>query len=117
MLQSSVLEAGHGVIALQRGSAPVSTARPEEDSRQEATADEHTAVFSALQASYPLKLICPTSRQIRSLGAVYLLSYGGGLVGGDNINVNISVDSELSLLALTQGSTKGAFVLVQEFSY
>jgi urease accessory protein len=37
---------------------------------------------------------------------VYLLSYGGGLVAGDAINLTINLDLTVRLVLLTQGSTK-----------
>jgi hypothetical protein len=37
---------------------------------------------------------------------VFLLSYGGGLVGGDNVNIDIEVQSCAKLSIVTQGHTK-----------
>lgn len=65
-----------------------------------------TPALLALSYTYPLKLISPsTSLSSKSL-LVFLLTYGGGLVAGDNISlaVNIKACSRLSLV--TQGSTK-----------
>ncbi|KAF2225801.1 UreD urease accessory protein-domain-containing protein [Elsinoe ampelina] len=58
---------------------------------------------------YPLKLVAPaplTSDDEISIQTVYLLSYGGGLVGGDSIDLNVSLDHGVRLILLTQGSTK-----------
>ncbi|RPA82362.1 UreD-domain-containing protein [Ascobolus immersus RN42] len=53
---------------------------------------------------YPLKLI--SSRPSSKCITVFLLSYGGGLVAGDSINLDIYVDPNTRLCLLTQGSTK-----------
>jgi len=63
--------------------------------------------IESIAYQYPLKLISPTS----STGAqksvlVFLLSYGGGLVGGDAVNLNICVQSKANLSLITQGHTK-----------
>jgi urease accessory protein UreH len=55
---------------------------------------------------YPLKLISPSrSPEVRSV-LVFLLSYGGGLVGGDNVNITIEIQSMAKLSIVTQGHTK-----------
>ena len=67
-----------------------------------------TAQFSELSFTYPLKLIAP--RMITSSGQdagqrtsiLYVLSYGGGLVGGDKIELEIRVEANTKLVALTQ---------------
>ncbi|KAG6181125.1 hypothetical protein E4U27_002491 [Claviceps purpurea] len=63
--------------------------------------------LEAIAYQYPLKLISPTS----SIGGqksalVFLLSYGGGLVAGDAINLTIRVQSKANLSLVTQGHTK-----------
>ena len=62
-------------------------------------------VLSTLSYQYPLKLISP-----RGLGqpclSVFIMSYGGGLVGGDQIDLSITIEKESKLSLLTQGSTK-----------
>ncbi|WWD04870.1 hypothetical protein V865_002941 [Kwoniella europaea PYCC6329] len=44
--------------------------------------------FSTLSAAYPLKLLTPSAlpSQPSSLGILYTLAYGGGLVSGDLIS-------------------------------
>ena len=67
-----------------------------------------TAHFSELSFTYPLKLIAP--RIITSSGQdagqrtsiLYVLSYGGGLVGGDKIELDIHVEANTKVVALTQ---------------
>ncbi|KAI3399340.1 hypothetical protein diail_7295 [Diaporthe ilicicola] len=56
---------------------------------------------------YPLKLITPprNHQQDRSV-LVFLLSYGGGLVGGDSVNLAIDVQRGARLSIVTQGHTK-----------
>lgn len=56
---------------------------------------------------YPLKLISPprNHQQDKSV-LVFLLSYGGGLVGGDTVNLTIEVQRDARLSIVTQGHTK-----------
>lgn len=56
---------------------------------------------------YPLKLISPprNHQQDKSV-LVFLLSYGGGLVGGDTVNLAIEVERDARLSIVTQGHTK-----------
>jgi len=63
------------------------------------------AVFSELSSVYPLKLLSPRISQ-RNLSVVYVLTYGGGLVGGDCINLAVEVQESAVLVMLSQGSTK-----------
>ncbi|CAG8463307.1 7199_t:CDS:1 [Ambispora leptoticha] len=62
-------------------------------------------VFSTYRASYPLKFISPRTHSPH-LAAVYLLTYGGGLVSGDVISVKVECLEGVNLMLLTQGSTK-----------
>ncbi|KAG7528233.1 hypothetical protein FFLO_06322 [Filobasidium floriforme] len=64
--------------------------------------------FSSLSASYPLKLLSPSplTSTPENLGTCYVLAYGGGLVAGDEISLDIVVQAGAGLLLLTQGSTK-----------
>ncbi|OLL24063.1 putative urease accessory protein [Neolecta irregularis DAH-3] len=56
--------------------------------------------LSTLAYRYPLKLISPHS------SLCYILSYGGGIVGGDSIEISVKVDKDATLTFLTQGTTK-----------
>ncbi|KAK0264303.1 hypothetical protein LTR01_001350 [Friedmanniomyces endolithicus] len=83
---------GHGVIHLAL--LPPSTPRLKTTSYQ-----------------YPLKLISPapvrTEDEARHLvHTVYLLTYGGGLVAGDTIDLTVTIEPTTRLILLTQGSTK-----------
>jgi urease accessory protein UreH len=65
------------------------------------------ASFSELSYAYPLKLLSPGT--ISSSSAVptaiaYILSYGGGLVSGDRIELGVDVRGGAALLLLTQVS-------------
>ncbi|KAJ6438605.1 urease accessory protein UreD [Purpureocillium lavendulum] len=56
---------------------------------------------------YPLKLISPTSATGGQKSVlVFLLSYGGGLVAGDSVNLGIEIRAGASLSIVTQGHTK-----------
>ncbi|KAF8230675.1 UreD-domain-containing protein [Tricholoma matsutake] len=61
--------------------------------------------FSELSSTYPLKLLAPRITRGR-VAVVYLLTYGGGLVGGDRVNLSTEVGSHSILVVLSQGSTK-----------
>lgn len=71
----------------------------------------NTPRLRTLSYQYPLKLVAPTplrteedARQL--VHTVYLLTYGGGLVAGDAIDLRIAIDETARLILLTQGSTK-----------
>lgn len=61
--------------------------------------------LEAISYQYPLKLISPSSGNRNSV-LVFLLSYGGGLVGGDSINLSIDIRPQARLSLVTQGHTK-----------
>jgi urease accessory protein len=52
-----------------------------------------------------LKFI-PTTTHKHNLAAAYILSYGGGMLSGDEVDMTIELNKEASLLLMTQGSTK-----------
>ncbi|KAH8600071.1 urease accessory protein-like protein UreD [Bisporella sp. PMI_857] len=65
--------------------------------------------ISALETiafQYPLKLISPSPSAQQKSVLVFLLTYGGGLVGGDHINLTIEVRPNAKLSIVTQGHTK-----------
>jgi len=64
------------------------------------------AVFERMSYSYPLKILSPRLDTDSKAALAYILGYGGGLVGGDRIQLDVQVDADASLLLLTQGSTK-----------
>lgn len=58
---------------------------------------------------YPLKLISPDPHRAsdeKHVTVIFLLTYGGGLVGGDRINLKMELEDNTRLVLLTQGSTK-----------
>ncbi|KAK6503042.1 hypothetical protein TWF481_008077 [Arthrobotrys musiformis] len=59
-----------------------------------------------LNYKYPLKLISPAPSQWAKSLTVFVLSYGGGLVSGDEVNLRVVVEGEGRLCLQTQGSTK-----------
>lgn len=69
------------------------------DPRQRAHVDE-------LEYSYPLKLIVPARRFLAGVQGVYVLSYGGGLVGGDRVRLKVDVRERATLVMLTQGASQ-----------
>ncbi|KAH6642013.1 UreD urease accessory protein-domain-containing protein [Boeremia exigua] len=72
--------------------------------------------LKAVSYQYPLKLIAPVplpppdytpkADTPRLVHTVYLLTYGGGIVAGDSIDLDVQMDHKTRLLLLTQGSTK-----------
>lgn len=55
---------------------------------------------------YPLKLISPAPSSTHKSVLVFLLSYGGGLVGGDKVVLEVTVLAGSRLSLVTQGHTK-----------
>jgi hypothetical protein len=66
--------------------------------------------FSELSATYPLKLLSPRITQA-GVAIVYVLSYGGGLVGGDQLKLAVEVGPGCILVLLSQVLTEHASVL------
>ncbi|ORY71813.1 UreD urease accessory protein [Pseudomassariella vexata] len=62
--------------------------------------------LESVSYQYPLKLISPSVKADNKSVLVFLLSYGGGLVGGDQINLSIDMRSDSRLSIVTQGHTK-----------
>lgn len=60
---------------------------------------------------YPLKLISPAPSRTghdpsHLVHTIYLLTYGGGIVAGDTIDLHVTLEPTTRLILLTQGSTK-----------
>ncbi|EGP90002.1 uncharacterized protein MYCGRDRAFT_35722 [Zymoseptoria tritici IPO323] len=71
----------------------------------------NTPRLRTVKYQYPLKLVSPAPIRIEAeaehlVHTVYLLTYGGGLVAGDCIDLKIVLDPSTRLILLTQGSTK-----------
>ncbi|KAL0944137.1 urease accessory protein [Colletotrichum truncatum] len=62
--------------------------------------------LQTMSYQYPLKLISPSPAADQKCVLVFLLSYGGGLVGGDSVSLSISVLPGAKLGIVTQGHTK-----------
>ncbi|KAI9445079.1 UreD-domain-containing protein [Lactarius indigo] len=62
-------------------------------------------VFPVLSYTYPLKLLSPRVQQ-DGVAIVYMITYGGGLVGGDRISLSANIEQDAQLVFLSQGSTK-----------
>jgi urease accessory protein len=75
-------------------------------------------VLRTLSYQYPLKLVAPdplpppereldeNSAAPRLVHTVFVLSYGGGIVAGDSIDLSVDLEAYTRLVLLTQGSTK-----------
>ncbi|KAK1754708.1 UreD urease accessory protein-domain-containing protein [Echria macrotheca] len=68
--------------------------------------DGTTSSLSTITYQYPLKLITPSRPAETKSALVFLLSYGGGLVGGDAVDLSIEVRPGARLSIVTQGHTK-----------
>ncbi|GAA5908372.1 urease accessory protein UreD [Sporobolomyces salmoneus] len=64
------------------------------------------ASLSTVAFSFPLKVISSARQFIQHLQVAWLISYGGGLVGGDRVRMKIRAEKGATLVLLTQGSTK-----------
>ncbi|KAK1770515.1 putative urease accessory protein [Phialemonium atrogriseum] len=62
--------------------------------------------LETLSYQYPLKLISPTRFFEKQSVLVFLLSYGGGLLGGDSVSLSIEVKERSRLSIVTQGHTR-----------
>ncbi|KAB5563052.1 UreD urease accessory protein-domain-containing protein [Coniochaeta sp. 2T2.1] len=65
-----------------------------------------TSGLENITYQYPLKLITPSKPSENESVLVFLLSYGGGLIGGDSVHLSIDVQPNAKLSILTQGHTK-----------
>jgi urease accessory protein len=75
-----------------------------------------TPVLQTLSYQYPLKLIAPDplpppnhasgTDVPRLIHTIFLLTYGGGIVAGDTIDLDVHLADRARLILLTQGSTK-----------
>ncbi|KAG8842810.1 hypothetical protein FRB91_003909 [Serendipita sp. 411] len=68
--------------------------------------------FSELSYTYPLKLLSPRQttaardEAAQRVAILYNLTYGGGLIGGDRVELSLNIKPDAKLVLLTQGSTK-----------
>ncbi|KAJ0405268.1 hypothetical protein ATCC90586_009775 [Pythium insidiosum] len=76
-------------------------------------------------ASYPLKFLHPRGsvRLGHDTFVTYMLGYGGGLVGGDAVDMDCSIDADACVVLCTQATTKvfkataSADCVKQQFSF
>lgn len=86
---------------------PASTSSPGQGQLTTVLLPNGHSHISSLTYQYPLKLISPPRNPQQHLAAlVFLLSYGGGLVGGDTVSLAITVQPHAKLAIVTQGHTK-----------
>ncbi|TKY89058.1 hypothetical protein EX895_001589 [Sporisorium graminicola] len=77
-----------------------------------AAASSQTAVTASNGSSQKESVVASTSARDgsgsggKAVNALYIVGYGGGLVSGDSVDLDVDVGSECCLLILTQGSTK-----------
>lgn len=64
------------------------------------------SALSTITYQYPLKLISPSPTSSQRSVLVFLLTYGGGLVGGDQVQLQITIKPRAKLSIVTQGHTK-----------
>ncbi len=64
------------------------------------------SVLGSVRAESPLRFLQPTPSAIGGAASVCLVTFGGGLVAGDQIGVELEVHPGARLLAFTQSSTK-----------
>jgi len=66
-----------------------------------------TCTCTNLQYTYPLKLLVPGhASSVSSCQWLYLITFGGGLVEGDNVSVDVKVGEHSTVVVTTQASTK-----------
>ncbi|RDW88481.1 UreD urease accessory protein [Coleophoma cylindrospora] len=85
---------------------PPSSSRPGNGSLTAHLLPHSISALSKITFQYPLKLISPSPSANQKSVLVFLLTYGGGLVGGDQVLLNIDVKPKARLSIVTQGHTK-----------
>ncbi|KUJ09958.1 urease accessory protein-like protein UreD [Mollisia scopiformis] len=85
---------------------PLSSSAPGEGRLVVQLLPHSVSALSTITFQYPLKLISPSPSAAQKSVLVFLLTYGGGLVGGDQVNLTIDVKQKARLSIVTQGHTK-----------
>jgi urease accessory protein len=96
-------------MSLPKSPFAASTASPGAGDIQVSLLPPDRQVLTTCTYQYPLKLIFPDPHHVeekKHVTVVFLLTYGGGLVGGDKINLRVELDALTRLVLVTQGSTK-----------
>ncbi|TVY13721.1 putative urease accessory protein ureD-like [Lachnellula arida] len=85
---------------------PPSSSSPGEGQLVVGLLPQKVSALSTISFQYPLKLISPSPAANQKSVLVFLLTYGGGLVGGDQVHLTISIKPNSRLSIVTQGHTK-----------
>lgn len=85
---------------------PASSSAPGEGHIIAALQPQGITALVKVTYQYPLKLISPSPTSYQKSVLAFLLTYGGGLVGGDQVNLLIDVKEGAKLSIVTQGHTK-----------
>lgn len=85
---------------------PPSSSAPGEGHLVVCLLPQKVSALSRMTFQYPLKLISPSPTAHQKSVLVFLLTYGGGLVGGDQVHLTITVNPNSRLSIVTQGHTK-----------
>lgn len=88
-----------------------STAKPGHGTIYLALLPPNTPRIRTASYQYPLKLVSPAPSRTDNdpshlVHTIYLLTYGGGLVADDSIDLQVTLEQSTRLILLTQGSTK-----------
>ncbi|TVY29442.1 putative urease accessory protein ureD-like [Lachnellula hyalina] len=85
---------------------PPSSSSPGEGQLVVGVLPQKVSALSTISFQYPLKLISPSPAANQKSVLVFLLTYGGGLVGGDQVHLTINIKTNSRLSIVTQGHTK-----------
>lgn len=85
---------------------PISSSAPGEGQLIVRLLPHDVSALATMSFQYPLKLISPSPTSWQKSVLVFLLTYGGGLVGGDQVHLQVVVQSQAKLSMVTQGHTK-----------
>jgi len=85
---------------------PASSSKPGEGRLIASLKPDGAPTLSRMVYQYPLKLISPSVPSSHESVLVFLLSYGGGLVAGDQVDLAVEVQADARLSIVTQGHTK-----------
>jgi urease accessory protein len=85
---------------------PASSSAPGEGRLVVHLLPHNISATQAITYQYPLKLISPSPNGSQKSVLVFLLTYGGGLVGGDQVHLKIEIRPKAKLSIVTQGHTK-----------
>ncbi len=85
---------------------PKSSSKPGEGRLVVKLLPHDISALSTMSFQYPLKLISPSPSAQQKSVLVFLLTYGGGLVGGDQVHLEIDINPKAKLSIVTQGHTK-----------